>query len=464
MLLGFLGNDLLYIAGDIYHGESLGIYKTNGNIGAGELVLSFNQPGSFLVAYPMTITMDNVLYFIGSDENAGFELWRTDGTSTGTYLVKDINPGIESSLVFSATKQYFAQLNGFIYFGASEPVNGCELWKSDGTEAGTTLVANIDTSEVIAAHLGSNPVYLFTYNNAVYFSAYRPVDGRELWKSDGTEAGTVLVKDIAPGGSSPSDLMECNGSLYFTAYYPDQAYTLFKSDGTMNGTVVVEQPNNGGPTVSYPPVVFNNKLYFGGYDQLGTLALWYSDGTAAGTNFLPVGSVPFNSAPMNLLATTNYLYFNASDDQNTGIYRLTTQNQITKLTNSSFDANVYHRMFLVNNCVLARGEDGNTGEEIYAVCGQNTQPVGLEESALGHLTVFPNPCKDQFTIESSSDLNDIDELSLQNLSGRSINLNYSLSNQHILVVTGLSDLSSGVYFLSIRTKTGESKQVKLMIE
>ncbi|WP_341903313.1 T9SS type A sorting domain-containing protein [Fluviicola taffensis] len=475
LILGFLGDDLLYIAGDYFNGGSFGLYKTNGAPGAGELVAEYHQGNDLFVAYPMTITMNNVLYFLGNDGVTGFELWRTDGTNAGTYLVKDINPGIESCLLITSEKQYFAELNGFIYFGAAEPVNGAELWKSDGTESGTTLVANIDTSEAIVPNLGSNPGYFCTYNNEVYFSAYRPVDGRELWKTDGTEAGTVLVKDLAAGSGSPSNMIEYNGLLYFSAFYPSQNYTLYKSNGTNAGTVAVEPPGSGGPVISLddPFVIFKGKLFFAANDGLngqGFSSIWYSDGTAAGTS--PQADVPaaYNSHPMNLLATTNYLYYTAYNDvsgnMNDGVYRTTDlPNQNTLLTATTFDAYEFQPLRLVNGCLLVRGDNnGATGEEIYTVCNQNTQTVGLEETALLDLTVFPNPCTDQFTMQTSSDLNDIYELSLQNLSGRSMILNYSLSSQNSLLISELPDLSSGVYILSVKTKNGESKQVKLMIE
>lgn len=465
MLLGFLGNDLLYVAGDIQHGESLGLYRTNGNAGAGELIISFNQPGSPLVTYPMTITMDNVLYFYGSDDTAGFELWRTDGTTAGTYMIKDINPGIGASFSFTPTAQCFAALNGFIYFAASEPVNGCELWKTDGTEAGTMMVANIDTSEALIPQLGSNPVYFCTYNNAVYFSAYRPVDGRELWKTDGTEAGTTLVRDLAPGNSSPSDLLVYNGALYFIAYYPDQDYTLFRSDGTTNGTTVVKQPNNGGPGSITKPVVFNGKLYFGGFDDQAFSTIWYSDGTASGTNYLPGGPAEFNTTPANLLATTNYLYFTATNDQNIGIYRTTNQaNQINLLTNLSFNTNQYNSLFLVNNCVIARGDDGTSGEEIYTICNQKTQTVGLEEYEQELFTVYPNPAIDRIIVEPVSDLDQVIGATLQSLSGHSVTLSYALSAQGKMVIEGLSNYHSGLYILTVTTKSGSSQQVKLVIE
>jgi len=472
MILGFLGDDLLFVAGDVTNGGAFELYKTDGLPGNAELVSSYNQGNDLFIAYPMTITLNGVMYFYGTDGLTGYELWRTDGTDAGTYLVKDINPGNESSLIVTTTSQYFEELNGFIYFGAAEPINGAELWRSDGTEAGTTMVANIDTSEAVIANMGSNPAYLCKYNNAIYFSAYRPVDGRELWKTDGTGVGTTLVKDLAAGDGSPSQLIRYNGLLYFTAFYPNQNYTLYKSDGTTAGTVVVEAPNSGGPTVYLEDklVVFKGKLYFAASDNQGIPSIWYSDGTASGTSFLPHSPSPYTTYPLNLLATTNYLYFMAYDDTNgntnTGVFRTTEfPNQNTLLTAESFDANDFQPMYLVDSCLLVRGDDNSaTGEEIYTICAQNTQTIGLNEMTFSEMSVYPNPCLSAFSIETSFNVNEVLNLALYNLSGQSVDLPYSVSNQHTIEVNGLSDFQAGVYFLSVRRLNGEVKQIKLMIE
>ncbi len=468
MILGFLGDELFYIAGDVMNGGHLALYKTDGTPGGGELVSDYHQANDWLIAYPMTIVMDDVLYFIGNDGVNGFELFRTDGTNAGTYLVKDINPGIESILLLTTPSQYFAELDGYIYFGAADPVHGAELWRSNGTEAGTELVADIDPTTPTIPNQGSNPAYLYTHNNAVYFSAFRPVDGRELWKTDGTPAGTVLVKDIAAGDGNPGNFVSYNGSLYFTAYYPNQDFTLYKTDGTANGTFALRQPNSGGPAMltDKPPVLFKGKLFFNASGQSGERSVWYSDGTSLGTVALPGGPSPFNSNAENLLATSNYLYFTATNDVNFGVYRTSgLANQTSLLTDADFNANTSHALFLVNQCLLVRGDKGGaTGEEVYKVCGQNTQTVGVEETVLMDLAVFPNPCVGQLFLTASSDLTEISELSLQSLSGQFTELAFLLSDQNTLVVNGLSELSTGIYILSVRIKNGETRQMKLCIE
>ena len=77
-------------------------------------------------------------------------------------------------------------------------MTGQELWKSDGTAAGTTLVKNIRPG----SGTSSSPRELTNVNGTLFFVADDGVTGQELWKSDGTAAGTVLVRDIHPGSGS----------------------------------------------------------------------------------------------------------------------------------------------------------------------------------------------------------------------------------------------------------------------
>src|SRR6195256_6551141 len=168
------------------------------------------------------------LVLAASDGVSGIELWKTDGTGTGTVLVKDINanPGASSFPGEGGTlfPSEFVFFNGAWFFSADDGVTGPELWKSDGTAAGTLRVKDINPS----SGAGSSPRDFTVFNNALYFSADDGVSGRELWKSDGTVGGAVQVKDIAPGvgavggipaplSSSPSGFTVFNNALYFFA-------------------------------------------------------------------------------------------------------------------------------------------------------------------------------------------------------------------------------------------------------
>ena len=86
-----------------------------------------------------------------------------------------------------------------MFFTADDGIHGSELWKSDGTRAGTVLVKDIDPGTDKGGYDESGPT-LSGVGGTLFFTADDGTHGRELWKSDGTEAGTVLVKDINPGG------------------------------------------------------------------------------------------------------------------------------------------------------------------------------------------------------------------------------------------------------------------------
>jgi ELWxxDGT repeat protein len=264
------------------------------------------RPGGFGGEPRFVTVVNNIMFFSADDGPNGRELWKSDGTEAGTVMVKDIRPGSGDSDPTS-----LEALNGILLFGANNGVNGWELWRSDGTDAGTYMVRDIQPG------FGSSEAdNLVEMNGYVYFSAETSglgSTGRELWRSDGTLAGTTLVKDIIPGSGSGNPGLACNvnGTLFFSAFNGFNGGALWKSDGTTAGTDTVKDV----PFALNPSIItsFNNQAYFEGKDPVLGPSLWKSDGTEAGTSMVIDITPGGSGGPKYMLAIGNILYITCSD-------------------------------------------------------------------------------------------------------------------------------------------------------
>src|SRR5262249_50840794 len=188
---------------------------------AGTVLVKDINTGSNTGSYPSSLTdVNGTLFFAADDGTHGRELWRSDGTAGGTGLVKDIYP-----TWWDSHRSNLTDVNGTLFFTADDGTHGRELWKSDGTAAGTTLVNDISPGGSTGYYgnyyvNSSTPSYLTAVNGTLFFTADDGTHGRELWKTNGTAAGTTLVKDINTSsntGSYPRSLTAVNGTLFFTA-------------------------------------------------------------------------------------------------------------------------------------------------------------------------------------------------------------------------------------------------------
>jgi ELWxxDGT repeat protein len=253
--------------------------------------------------------VNGTLFFSADDGSSGTELWKSDGTMTGTVMVKDINPGSGGSYPYYPTES-----NGTLFFSADDGSNGRELWKSGGTVTGTVMV-----KDIYSGTNGSLPLNLAGVNGTLFFVANDGNSGWELWKSDGTVTGTVQVKDINPGAgfSSPSPPVAVNGTLFFSADDGSSGRELWKSDGTMTGTVQVRDIYSGtnGSSLAHLTDV-NSTLFFQADDGSSGQELWKSDGTVTGTVMVKDINPGFSSAPDELIDVNGTLFFRAFDGSN----------------------------------------------------------------------------------------------------------------------------------------------------
>jgi ELWxxDGT repeat protein len=226
-------------------------------------------------------------------------------------------------------RMMFIGSDGFAYFGADDGQTGMELWRSDATAAGTTRVADANAAslDAIWANMPSSEGYFAIPQNGVelngktYFAADDGAHGRELWATDGTSAGTYMVADVFPGAASsdPVGIISFDGEIFFAAtatYGTGSTNAVFKTDGTAQGTVRISSTSGyysargfGNEQVLLP---FQGKLAFLGYQPNAGTSIWMTNGTSAGT--YPAGSVISTTTadPQHLTVSGGYIYFSVN--------------------------------------------------------------------------------------------------------------------------------------------------------
>ncbi len=361
-----VGGTAFFVADEAATGNEL--WKTDGTA-AGTILVKDINPGPGSSSPSAGGNVNGTLFFSGYDPVHGRELWKSDGTAAGTVLVKDINPGtgdggggfganVNGTWFFVASDgtqvglwksdgtaagtvlvksgmsaiSELTNVNGTLFFVANDS-HGRELWKSDGTAKGTKMVKDINSGTSASrggiggpghsdpvAH-SSNPQGLVDFNGTLFFIANDgEAHGYEMWKSDGTAKGTVLVTDLYPSFTSGVRIQEgkrltiVTGMLFFSGNGPTTGWQLWKSDGTAAGTVVVKQIDPDSDSLPENLTNANGTLFFSASDGTHGRELWRSDGTAAGTVLVKdINPGIAESNPALLTLSGGHLFFTADD-------------------------------------------------------------------------------------------------------------------------------------------------------
>jgi ELWxxDGT repeat protein len=228
---------------------------------------------------------------LGNDGVTGCEPWYSDGTPTGTGLLRDIRPGAEDSLL-SGGDFVSVPERGLVFFDATDAYANYELWRTDGTRTGTEAVSNFAPMYAVGLPMPGNA------GGTMFVSADDGVHGLELWKSDGTAEGTVLVKDIRPalanGNSDPAKMIQVGNRVFLQATDTTHGTELWLTDGLAGGagTGLVKDiyAGNRSSLAWYRPsnarsraAAMGSTLIFAASDNYTGSEIWKSDGTAAGT-------------------------------------------------------------------------------------------------------------------------------------------------------------------------------------
>lgn len=270
----------------------------------------------------------------------------------------------------SATPRKFIEYNNQLYFTAiGNNVSGIgdELYVTNGTQAGTQLVSNINPS----FGASSTPENLTVYNNELYFSAFTNANGRELYKTNGTTV--TLVKDIAVGtedGIQNSNFIELNGFLYFFAQdTTGTGFDLWRTDGTTNGTVKMVDLNSN--SIAGDKLYFrklNNELYFLAQDMNDiTIGIeLYKYNPTNNTVSLVIDVVAGNGQTSIILYGFFTLFDNKLFFVADGKLRYTDGITTSIVTNGATNLNGYSKLKVLNNQLIFIANSSNNGsQDIY---------------------------------------------------------------------------------------------------
>jgi ELWxxDGT repeat protein len=314
------------------------LWTTDGTTG-GTIQIDSNEGFPFHLQPSSLRAFGSSIALLTNAENTGSELSVID-TTTNALTILDIAPGAGSGASDGST---IAAMDGFILYLRGNANSGLQLWRSDGTLAGTALLQDLGTG-VQLSQLSANYIVTRVGDRAI-FQSENAQNGPQLWGSDGTAAGTVPLISTPTPSSYNQPLIGVVGSHAYYAVHNGTNYQIVVSDGTLSGTHVLSDlgplavngdpdglintqvagddnltfiyayhPDSGtGSTkhlwaylpqtnvathlvdatlldMSEPPLAFAGHLYFKGSDPVNADQPWVSDGTVAGTHLLLIGT------------------------------------------------------------------------------------------------------------------------------------------------------------------------------
>lgn len=515
-----MNGKVYYVFTDELTGKN-GIYVSNGT-SAGTSKIT---PGNVNVDGHLIIG-GNKIYFFASDGTNGKEPWVSDGTTSGTQMLKNIHPNTTDVDFGLINSNFISADANKAFFIANNGTSGDELWVTDGTPGGTTFVKDIFAGsngsqiQVAPSAMGTNmkdgKLYFFALDGSEGFTVY----GKEPWVSDGTPAGTFMLKDINPGFNGSSELanikhfIEYKGKMYFFSIGTSvSGGGLYETDGTKDGTKLVYS------TSIYRIdefIVHNNLLYF---TYSNGPSLYTTDGTSAGTKLL--ATIP--DAQLNNLGTcqmvvvNNTLYIRAvSKTLGSELFKLNESNQIVNVKDiwtgisNGVSGNIYpdkkvlqvydNKIWFLGSNGSSAGalqvwnSDGTSNGTVAASplnndggwAGGNGNNYNLFASSFGVFMIYNNPTTGPelyfyntiktrlntiempdhqvavFPIPSRNQISVASKLNFARYKISSISGQLTQSGHYQNKPIDISSLRNGVYLLSLFDNNGESKVVKIV--
>lgn len=426
-----------------------GLYKTNGT----EVNYVFSNLG-FTGVSRVTKVNETWFFVANINSNNREELWKSDGTEAGTVVVKKFRP---NSYDYAWTSNLIASSDETTLYFTADDGPGIALWRSDGTTEGTLKIKSFANSR--QHEIGS----FVNYNNQTFFWAKNPSGYLSLWKTDGTTAGTVVVYDKVSCRLSVGNVIVYKNKIYFNGQNQEPPYTfgeeLWVSDGTTGGTHLFFDTSTGeahGTPTGFQ--IVNNLLIFLATTNLNGKELWVSNGNTNGT-FILKDVYPGTASGFlagSHIKELNKLFFTGDDGNQRMLWETdgTVAGTIPLYDISESDLPMFTLAGYINNKLIFLKETIANGKELWS------SDIELSVDAFEKnekIYIYPNPVSNNLTITAPFTGNI--QLKVINYLGQIVlEQNQNTSS----IELDVSKLSKGLYYVKMTSKYGNSQTIKFI--
>lgn len=433
-----------YKAQDISYGSA--IFKlTNGNTLIASQVEDF---GIYSARFIYAETLNNkIIYVRSSSQGEPFLIDLTNAANNG--ILKDIYTGSGNN----SNPSEFTKFGNKIFFSANDgAVNGREVWETDGTAAGTQLFANINFGNA-----NSDPDQFTVLGSNMIFAATNAVTGRELFITDGTTVGTVILKNINPSGgdATPNNVTKIGSNIYFSADNGTDGLELWKSDGTTSGTIQIKDINPTGASNPSNFTQFGSNIYFTATNGTSGVELYVTNGSPNTAVLVKDINLSGDSDPRDLVVYNGKLYFTAFDGTDRELWSANGNSNGTVKIDVYPGANSSNPtdLLVFNNELYFNADSSANGVEPHAYIDP---ALSITDNNLNNsITLFPNPAKSMFQIASKVD---IEKVELYSLQGQLVKEFITQSQYDV------SDVAKGIYLVKVNSEESSYTSEKLIIE
>lgn len=435
---------LIFSANDGIHGEEPWFTDgtTEGTFFLKDIVIQ--NFGSNYGSNPTSFTTDGDKVFFLADTRSGDQLFITDGTPSGTSMVKNVAGAAASggNAIIFRNKLYY-NYSDYIH-------NNDEPWYSDGTGSGTHILKDITPGS-------SNPSGFFEYHDLLYFSADSGHIGRELWVTDGTEENTRLFKDInqkKDKGSAPSRFTVLNDKLYFVAADSIHGFEMWCTDGDTVYMVKDISPDTG--AIEFTKFhLYNNRLYFKARKtDNSNHTLWISDGTEEGTHELLANDSTPVVEPEAFVNWHDKMIFKARTQSKLSYHLWMTDGTVQNTKQIFPDSITGWNPITGSELVLFKDEiyfsaqyNDSIGSELYKLTSSVINDVVFRPAIPENILVYPNPFSENLVVETSGNSGS-KLIQIMDINGKVV---FKTRTDSQKLNLSLLNLSRGIYLLNIQT-------------